>query len=78
MLANGQPCPSLNTYSHDVAIADDGSVDIYIGPQAPAGLEHSLVRTLPDIGRFPLLRLYGPLEPWISETWKPSDLQPID
>jgi hypothetical protein len=30
-----------------------------------------------DTGWFPLIRLYGPLEPWIDRTWKPDDLEAV-
>ena len=76
MLANGQPFPSINSYSPDVHVNDDNSIDIYIGPEPPNGLEANWIRTLPDTGWFPILRLYGPLAPWIDGTWKPGDLQP--
>ena len=76
MLANGQPFPSINSYSPDVHVNDDNSIDIYIGPEPANGLEGNWISTLPDIGWFPILRLYGPLEPWIDGTWKPGDLQP--
>ena len=33
---------------------------------------------MPDIGWFPIIRLYGPLEPWIDGTWKPDDLTAIE
>jgi hypothetical protein len=78
MLANGQAFPSLNSYAEGVTIADDGSVDVYIGPEPPVGREHNWIRTLPDTGWFPLLRLYGPLEPWIDASWRPGDLEPVD
>jgi hypothetical protein len=77
MLANGQPFPSLNSYAEGLEFDDDGGVTIYIGPEAPAGKEANWIRTLPDVGWFPLLRLYGPLEPWIDGTWKPHDLEPV-
>jgi hypothetical protein len=69
--------PSLNSYSEGVITADDGSVVVYIGPQPPTGQEHNWIRTLPDLGWFPLLRLYGPQQPWIDTTWKPDDLEPV-
>jgi hypothetical protein len=53
----------------------DGSVDIYFGPKAPAGKEANWIRTLPDTGWFPMIRLYGPLDPWINGSWKPDDLE---
>ncbi len=78
MLANGQAYPSLSTYSPGVVQNDDGSVDVYIGPEPPPGTDSNWIRTLPDIGWFPILRLYGPLEPWINGTWHPDDLEPLD
>ena len=76
MLANGQPYPSISSYSPGVELDDDGGVTLYIGPEPPAGKEANWIRTIPDIGWFPLIRLYGPLEPWIDQTWKPDDLKP--
>ena len=76
MLANGQPFPSVSSYSSGVELDDDGGVTLYIGPEPPAGKEANWIRTLPDTGWFPLIRLYGPLEPWIDKTWKPDDLKP--
>jgi hypothetical protein len=32
------------------------------------------VKTLPGKGWFPFLRLYGPLEPFFDETWRPDDI----
>ena len=78
MLANGHAVPSLNSYFEGVTIADDGSVDVYIGPEPPPSQEHNWIRTLPELGWFPLLRIYGPLEPWIDASWKPGDLEPSD
>ena len=78
MLANGHAFPSLNSYFEGVTIADDGSVDVYIGPEPPPSQEHNRIRTLPELGWCPLLRIYGPLEPWIDASWKPGDLEPSD
>ena len=78
MLANGQAHPSINSYSPGVQLDADGGVTLYIGPSAPAGMESNWIRTLPEIGWFPLIRLYGPLEPWIEKTWKPDDLDSLD
>ena len=61
MLANGHAVPSLNSYFEGVTIADDGSADVYIGPEPPPSQEHTW--TLPEPGWIPLPRIYGPLEP---------------
>jgi hypothetical protein len=78
MLANGQAHPSLNSYSPGLELNADGGVDLYVGPEAPTGTEQNWIRTLPDIPWFPIIRLYGPLEPWIDRSWKPDDLTPLD
>jgi len=78
LLANGQEFPSLNTYSPDIELNDDDGVDVYFGPEPPAGKDGNWIRTLPDVPWFPMLRLYGPLEPWIDRSWMPDDLVAID
>jgi hypothetical protein len=78
MLANGQPFPSKNSYAQGLRTNDDGSIDLYLGPQPPIGLENNWIRTLPGTGWFPVFRLYGPTEPWLEKRWKPGDLEPID
>jgi hypothetical protein len=46
----------------------DGSVDIYFGLKPPAGKENNWVQTIPETGWNTILRLYGPLEPWLDKT----------
>jgi hypothetical protein len=78
MLANGQPFPSLNSYADGIQQDEDGGVTVYIGPEPPGGKEGNWIRTLPDVGWFPVIRLYGPLESWIDRTWKPDDVELVD
>jgi len=56
---------------------DDGSIDIYVGPEAPKGYEPNWIKTNPDEGWFTLLRLYGPLEPILNKEWKPNDIERV-
>ena len=73
LLQNGQPKPSISTY--DLPAENlDGSIDIYFGPQAPQGKEKNWIKTLPGQGWFTYLRLYGPLEPFFEQKWKPDDI----
>ena len=30
---------------------------------------------MPGKGWFTILRLYGPLEPWFDQTWRPGDIE---
>jgi len=73
MLQNGQKSPTVSKYTNPEQNAD-GSVDIYFGPSAPAGKERNWIRTLPDRGWFPILRFYGPLQPFFDKTWQPEDI----
>jgi hypothetical protein len=52
----------------------DGSVDLYIGPKAPAGTENSWFQIVPGRTWYTCLRLYGPLEPWFDKTWRPGEI----
>jgi hypothetical protein len=53
----------------------DGSLDLYFGPQAPAGFENNWIKTIPGQGFFAMFRLYGPEEPLFDGTWKLADLR---
>ena len=51
----------------------DGGVTVWFGPTPPAGNEGNWIQTMPGKGYNVLLRLYGPLEPWFNQTWRPGD-----
>jgi hypothetical protein len=57
---------------------DDGSVSVFVGPEAPSGWENNWVQTMPGKSFNMMLRLYGPLEPWFDKTSKPGDFMPVD
>ena len=76
-LQTGQPFPSKNNKRDDLDYNADGSVDLYIGPEAPAGKENNWIQTVPGKGWFGVLRFYSPLEPFFDKTWKPGDFELI-
>jgi hypothetical protein len=76
-LENGQPFPSINSYANPAANAD-GSLDVYFGPDAPAGKEQNWIRTVPGKGWFPWMRFYGPTAAFFDQTWKPDDIIEIN
>ncbi len=76
ILRNNQPFPSVSTYSGPQANSD-GAIDVYFGPEAPAGRERNWVQTMPGKGWFVLFRFYGPLEPFFDKTWKPDDVEQV-
>jgi hypothetical protein len=75
MVQTDQQAPSVSSQSKGVKANADGSVDVYFGPEAPAGMENNWVQTIPGKGWFMLLRLYGPLEPWFNKTWRPGEIE---
>jgi len=77
-LQTSQPYPSKNNKKSPLVYNDDGSVDLYYGPEAPAGKENNWTETVPGKGWFVLIRLYGPLEPWFDRTWQPGEFELID
>jgi len=72
MLQTDQQFPGVDSL-HDVKANADGSYDVYFGPTAPLGMEHNWVQTVPGKGWNTIFRLYGPLQPFYDQTWKPSD-----
>ena len=77
MLQTDQRFPSVSSQDEGVKINADGSVDVFFGPAAPAGMENNWVQTIPGKGWFMILRLYAPLEPWFDQTWRPSPIEPV-
>jgi hypothetical protein len=77
LLQNGQDKPSVSTYD-DPVINEDGSIDIYFGQEAPEGFEKNWVKTIPGEGWFTYIRLYGPLDAYFDQTWKPDDIVKFD
>lgn len=75
--ANGQPFPSLGSRDKP-AENDDGSTDLYFGPQAPEGKGEKWLATVSGKGYFAIIRLNGPTEPAIEKHWKPGDFERIE
>ena len=74
MLQTDQQFPSVSSQNKGVQANADGSVDVYFGPKTPPGKESNWVQTIPGKAWFTILRLYGPLEPWFKQTWRPDDI----
>ena len=77
MLQTDQQFPSVGSQKEGIVINDDTSVDLYFGPEAPAGMESNWVQTVSGKGFNVILRLYGPLEPWFQKKWKPGEFEVI-
>lgn len=53
----------------------DGSVDLYFGPEKPAGANANFVQTVPGKGWFTYFRLYSPTQAYFDKTWSQGDLE---
>lgn len=73
--ASNQPLPSVGSQTEGIKANSDGSYDIYFGPKAPEGFENNWLETIPGKSWFTVIRMYGPLEPWIKKEWRPSEIE---
>jgi hypothetical protein len=71
-LQNGQPFPSVSSYTKPRVNAD-GSIDIVFGPDEPKE-KGNWIKTVPGKGWFPIFRFYGPASPYFDKTWKLEDI----
>ncbi|WP_431322833.1 DUF1214 domain-containing protein [Rhizobium sp. YTU87027] len=55
----------------------DGSVDLFLGPRAPAGKEQNWMPTKPGARFEVLFRLYGPEKALFDKTWTLPDIAVI-
>jgi hypothetical protein len=77
MLQTSQPFPTLGSQSEGFVQNSDGSYDVYFGPEAPEGKEENWLETIAGKSWFIILRMYGPLQPWIDKTWRPGEIELI-
>ena len=61
----------------DVRKSADGSVDLYVGPKAPAGKESNWIPTDPKRKFELMVRLYGPMKAFFDKQWKLGDVEEI-
>ena len=74
LLQNGQPKPSISTY--DQPEVNAGWLHRYLlRPTSARGQRKKLGQDAArDRAGLPIIRFYGPLEPFFEQTWKPDDI----
>jgi hypothetical protein len=77
-LQTDQAFPTVGSQTEGLVQNEDGSYDIYFGPEAPQGYENNWLQTIPGKSWFVAFRLYGPLQPWIDKTWRPSEIFEVE
>ena len=78
MLQTDAQFPAIGSNDTGVVQNEDGSYDIYFAPEAPDGKESNWVQTVPGKGWNTIFRLYGPLESWFDQTWRPGDIELVE
>ena len=67
--SQGYPSPAAEANA-------DGSTTVVFSPQQPAGVKRgNWIQTVPGKGWFTILRLYGPLEPFFTKSWRPGEIE---
>lgn len=57
---------------------DNGSIDLYIGVEAPEGMESNFLKTVDKDGWFVLFRLYAPTEPFFDKSFTLPDFVVVE
>lgn len=78
LLQTEQTFPTVSSQSKDLQMNADGSYDLYFSPNPPKGKNGNWVQTVAGKSWFTILRMYGPLKPWIEKTWRPSEIELIE
>ncbi|MCL7958739.1 MAG: DUF1254 domain-containing protein [marine benthic group bacterium] len=78
MLQTDQQFPTVGSQSDGFKANADGSYDVYFAPEAPEGRESNWLQTIPGKSWFIILRIYGPLEAWLNQTWQPGEIELVE
>jgi hypothetical protein len=71
-----QGAADMSSRRPDLVTNADGSVDIFMGPERPAGAAN-WIQTLPGKGWFPLFRFYAATEAYFDKSWQLNDIEEI-
>ncbi len=69
---------SLGSRTQGLRKNADGSVDLYVGPNAPKGFESNHLKTVRDDGWFVYFRLYAPEQAFFDKSFKLADFEMIE
>jgi hypothetical protein len=75
MIQTDQRHPAVSSQEKDLIVNADDSIAVWFGPKAPEGQEPNWVQTAPGMGWNLVLRLYGALEPFFDQTWRPGEIE---
>jgi hypothetical protein len=72
-----QGAADISSRTQGLEVNADGSVDLYFGPQKPAGANANYVMTVPKKGWFTYFRFYGPKEAYFDKSWQLPDMDEL-
>ncbi|WP_216825893.1 DUF1214 domain-containing protein [Sulfitobacter sp. SK012] len=78
IIRNEQKRSDRSSRSEGLITNDDGSVDLYFGPQAPDGKEINWVQTNEGQSFFVYLRLYGPEQEYFDQTFPMTPIKKVE
>ena len=71
-----QPLPGIRSLDSDKLIQNDnGSFDVYFGPEAPEGYESNWIKTNEGDGWFVLFRFYSPSAEYYEKNWQLPNIE---
>jgi len=74
LLQTDQQFPTVGSQTEGFKQNEDGSFDVFFSPNPTVGFENNWLQTIPGKSFIVILRVYGPLKPWIEKTWKPGEV----
>jgi hypothetical protein len=77
-LQTDQQFPTVGSQTPSLQQNPDGSYDVFFSPKAPVGKEGNWLQTIPGKSWFIILRMYGPLEPWLDKSWRPGEIELVE
>jgi len=75
---DSQPLPAIRSLNSDLMQNEDGSYDVYFGPESPEGYENNWVETNEGDGFFVYMRFYSPTEAYYDKSWQLPMVQKIE
>ena len=74
LIRNTQKNAEINSLN-DIVQNTDGTTTIYIGPNAPNGMEKNWIQTSKGQNWFTYFRLYNPELPYFDKSWELNDIE---
>lgn len=74
-----QPRPGINSLNAENYVQnDDGSYDVYFGPESPEGYESNWIKTNEGNGFFVMFRFYSPTEAYFDKSWQLPNIEKVN